>query len=212
MEQDRDIERCRAFEDSEEVWMIEVPIPDPPAEHDAFEAERPDAAFQLERRRIRRGDRQCRQRLEAVGPSHHGFSHGIVSTARQIDVFRVEIMQRRRGQRQDLNIETGLVHECDPLAGEVEQVALDLLRMHASAGVRCGQIDRVPGGAHAFCQVMLLYTDQLHACLRIARDVSRGYHGTVSPWRSMKRKPGVPACTRSVSTSCGTVSSTLKVA
>ena len=51
----------------------------------------------------------------------------------------------------------------------------------------------------------------------VGRDRSRsascappGHHGTVVPCRSMKRSPGVPCCARSVSTTCGMVSSTPK--
>jgi len=106
--------------------MIEVSITDPTAQHGSLKAERPDAAFQFQRRLRRHRHRQRGQRLEAVGPSNDGFCDGIVGAARQIDAFRPEIVQGRRGQRQDLNVKAGLVHQGQPLVSKFEQAPLDL--------------------------------------------------------------------------------------
>ena len=119
-------------------------------------------------------------------------------------------MQRRPGQRKNLNVEVGLVHQSNPFAGEIEQAPLDLARVEANARVRRCQPNRLPSAAYVRGQIVFLDADQLHACLAIAHGRAPDYQGTVSPCRSMKRKPGRPRCATSVSTTCGIVSSTQK--
>ena len=50
---------------------------------------------------------------------------GVVGAPRQVEAFRPEVMQHRRGQRQDLNVKSGFVHQGKPVLGEIEQADLE---------------------------------------------------------------------------------------
>jgi hypothetical protein len=84
-----------------------------------------------------------------------------------------QIVQGRRGQGQDLNIEAGFVHESDPLPGEIKQAPLDLARVDGNAGVCRRQPDRIPGIAHLRGQIMFLDADQVHALISISHVLPR---------------------------------------
>ncbi|MFC7552988.1 hypothetical protein ACFQU7_13090 [Pseudoroseomonas wenyumeiae] len=93
---------------------------------------------------------------------------GVVDAPRHVDTVRPEVVERRRGQRQDLHVQPGLIHQGQPILGEVEQPVLDDAGMHRHARVGRFQADGVPCIPHFGREEVLFDTDQFHCCHLLA--------------------------------------------
>jgi len=148
--------------------MVEVAGAHPAAQHRPLEAEGLDAPLEFQGGFIRHRHRQRRQRLESIRMSCDCQGHGIIDPSRHVDAFGSQVVERGRGEGQDLNVQSALIHEGEAFLGKVDQALLDRAGMKGNTGVRCFQADRVPGVANLGREKMLFYANQLH-------------HSTISP-------------------------------
>src|SRR5271170_2950803 len=87
---------------------------------------------------------------------------GVVGPPRQVKAFRPEVVQHGGGQRQDLNVQSGFVHQSKPVFGKIEQALSDRAGMKRDARVYRPQGNRIPRVMYLGCDEMLFNTNQLH--------------------------------------------------
>ncbi|CDN57938.1 Hypothetical protein RG1141_PA11060 (plasmid) [Neorhizobium galegae bv. officinalis bv. officinalis str. HAMBI 1141] len=99
---------------------------DPTAQDGSLEAKGSDAALQFQRGLVRHRHRQRRRCLQTIGSPRDRLRYCIVGASCETDAFQPQIVQRRRGQRQNLNVEPGLVHQGDASVGKIKQTPFEL--------------------------------------------------------------------------------------
>ena len=126
MQVDRHIESLRPRQHGLEVGMIQVPPRDVPVGQGAQEAVCPDRALQLVGGRLRALQGQGRETLQAARIVGHGPRHDLtVEAVGEVDALLPgDVMHGRRVRREDLNVESPLVHVADAASAQIRETDL----------------------------------------------------------------------------------------
>ena len=88
----------------------------------------------------------------------HCGGQSIVCPPRKVDAFWPEVMKRRGSQRQDLNVNSSLIHQSEPFLRQSEQASLDRIGMEPDTGIDGLKANGIPRVSYFRCQEMpLLY-------------------------------------------------------
>ncbi len=157
----RRAQRCRGLEDRPVVTMVEVALTGAAEHQRAVESELGHRSLELLRGGAGRGRGQGGEALEAVGVAVYELGDAIVGLDLQPGgrVGR-QVVQARRGEREHLDVQSGLVHGGDPSRSDLTKPLADVSRR--DAGRRVGGLLPVPRRQDVVGDEMFLGADRSH--------------------------------------------------